>query len=90
MDLSEETAYYGEIFSYCKVPEGGDYRGTLETNFLCIISESSGVDPDEHLFLESSNIKTSNEEVRAYRNRLENHSVGAVLGNRGTRIWRTT
>lgn len=79
MDLSEAAAYHGSTYSHRNSPESGDYRGTLETAFLCTIAGEPDDDPDEYQFLESPDIEAFNEEVRAYRDCLENHGVETVV-----------
>jgi N-dimethylarginine dimethylaminohydrolase len=79
MDLSDAAAYHGSTYSHRESPESGDYRGTLETAFLCTISGDVGGNPDEYQFLALPDVEAFNEEIRAYRNRLEDHGVETVM-----------
>lgn len=79
MDLSEAAAYHGETYSHRGSSNGGDYRGTLETAFLCTISGDVRENPDEYHFLESPDIEAFNEEIHTYRDRLEKHGVETVM-----------
>lgn len=79
MDLTETAAYHGSSYSHRESPAGGDYRGTLETAFLCTLSGEPDADPDEYQFLETPDVEAFNEEVRAYADLLEDHGTETVV-----------
>ena len=79
MDLTEAAAYHGSSYSPRDAPEGVDYRGTLETAFLCTLAGEPNEDPDEYQFLETPDVEAFNEEIRAYRDLLEDHGTETVV-----------
>lgn len=79
MDLSEAAAYHGSSYDHREAPASGDYHGTLETAFLTTIAGTPDGDPDEYQFLETPEVERFNEEVRTYRDRLQDHGVETVL-----------
>ncbi|WP_122091183.1 hypothetical protein [Halalkalicoccus subterraneus] len=79
MDLTETAAYHGSSYSHRESPAGGDYRGTLGTAFLCILSGEPDEEPDEYQFLETPDVEAFNEEVRAYADLLEDHGTETVV-----------
>ncbi|WP_339103941.1 hypothetical protein [Haloterrigena salinisoli] len=79
MDLTDAAAYHGGAYEHRDAPEGGDYCGTLETAFLCTLAETPADDPDAYQFLEAPDAEAFNEEVLAYRDRLEAHGVETVV-----------
>jgi N-dimethylarginine dimethylaminohydrolase len=80
MDLSESAAYHGSSYSHRDSSKGGDYRGVLNTAFLCTLSDEPDGKPDDYQFLETPDVETFNEEIRAYRDRLRKHGVETVIG----------
>ena len=85
MDLTDAAAYHGETYTHRETPTHGNYRGVLDTAFLCALAEEPGDDlepdpePDTYRFLDSPDIGAFNEERLAYRDRLENHGVETVV-----------
>jgi N-dimethylarginine dimethylaminohydrolase len=79
MDLSDAAAYHGETYAHRDTSKSGDYRGTLETAFLCTITGSLRANPDEYQFLKSPDVEAFNREIRAYRDLLEAHGVETVV-----------
>ena len=79
MDLTDAAAYHGDAYDHRDPPESGDYRGALETAFLCTLAEAPGGDPDAYQFLEAPDVEAFNEEVLTYRDRLEDHGVETVV-----------
>ncbi|MBX0295807.1 hypothetical protein [Haloarcula nitratireducens] len=79
MDLTEAAAYHGSAYDGRDAPASGDYRGRLETAFLCTLAEEPGDDPDDYQFLESPDAEAFNEQVRAYADRLADHGVETVV-----------
>lgn len=80
MDLTEAAAYHGSSYSHREAPEGGDYRGRLGTAFLCTIAGEPEADPDEYQFLETPDVETFNDQIRAYGDLLEEHGTETVVG----------
>jgi hypothetical protein len=80
MDLSESAAYHGSSYSHRDSSKGGDYRGVLNTAFLCTLSDEPDGKPDDYQFLETPDVETFNEEIRAYRDHLRKHGVETVIG----------
>jgi N-dimethylarginine dimethylaminohydrolase len=80
MDLSDAAAYHGASYTHRASPKEGDYRGVLNTAFLCTLAAEPGGDPDEYQFLEPPDIETFNDEIRAYRALLDDHDVETVVG----------
>lgn len=80
MDLSESAAYHGSSYTHRDSPKSGDYSGVLDTAFLCTLSAEPGDDPDGYQFLETPDIESFNEEIRAYRTLLKEHNVETVVG----------
>jgi N-dimethylarginine dimethylaminohydrolase len=78
MDLSDAAAYHGSSYTHRDPPRGGDYRGILNTAFLCTLSAEPDGDPDSYQFLETPDIEAFNEEIRAYRDLLDEHGVETV------------
>lgn len=79
MDLSEAAAYHGSSYAHRETPADGDYRGTLGTAFLTTIAGEPGEDPDEYHFLETPDVEAFNEQIRAYRDLLEDHGTETVV-----------
>jgi N-dimethylarginine dimethylaminohydrolase len=79
MDVSEAAAYHGSSYSHRDSPKSGDYRGMLNTAFLCTLSDEPEGDPDGYQFLEPPDIESFNEEIHAYRDRLREHGVEPVV-----------
>lgn len=78
MDLSDSAAYHGSSYTHRDSPRG-DYRGRLNTAFLCSLSDEPDGDPDGYQFLETPDVEAFNEEIRAYRDLLVEHDVETVV-----------
>jgi N-dimethylarginine dimethylaminohydrolase len=79
MDLSDAAAYHGSSYTHREPPKSGDYRGLLNTAFLCTLSVEPDGNPDDYQFLEAPDVEAFNEEIRAYRNHLAEHGVETVV-----------
>jgi N-dimethylarginine dimethylaminohydrolase len=79
MDLSESAAYHGSSYTHRDSAKSGEYSGVLNTGFLCTLAAEPGDDPDGYQFLDTPDIETFNEEIRAYRTLLEEHGVETVV-----------
>jgi N-dimethylarginine dimethylaminohydrolase len=80
MDLSDAAAYHGSSYTHRDSPKSGNYRGLLNTAFLCTLSNEPAGAPDDYQFLETPDIEAFNREVRAYRDLLNEHDVETVVG----------
>jgi N-dimethylarginine dimethylaminohydrolase len=79
MGLSESAAYHGSSYSHRDSSKSGDYRGMLNTAFLCTLSDEPDGDPDDYQFLETPDVEMFNGEIRAYRDLLREHGVETVV-----------
>jgi N-dimethylarginine dimethylaminohydrolase len=79
MDLSDAAAYHGSSYTHRNAPKSGDYRGLLNTAFLCTLSAEPDGNPDDYQFLETPDVEAFNDEIRAYRDRLAKHGVETVV-----------
>jgi N-dimethylarginine dimethylaminohydrolase len=79
MDLSDAAAYHGSSYRHRDSPQSGDYRGVLNTAFLCILFDEPDGHPDSYQFLETPDLEAFNQEIRAYRDLLGEHGVKTVV-----------